>query len=137
MQELRAGNLRQADGGDVAGVLVQAAVHALVDALRLHGHVVEIGLAQVLHIVLAGLAFGHPAAAVLQAASRLPLARHLHEELERSARIRDDADRKSTRLNSSHSQISYAVFCLKKKKTNKYMTIQRIHFTAQMTNCVV
>src|SRR2546430_10292030 len=27
----------------------------------------------------------------------------------------DDADRKSTRLNSSHSQISYAVFCLKKK----------------------
>src|SRR2546427_7622673 len=30
-------------------------------------------------------------------------------------------DRKSTRLNSSHSQISYAVFCLKKKKkTNKH-----------------
>src|SRR2546430_3653482 len=28
---------------------------------------------------------------------------------------RDPADRKSTRLNSSHSQISYAVFCLKKK----------------------
>src|SRR5689334_23590295 len=27
-------------------------------------------------------------------------------------------DRKSTRLNSSHSSISYAVFCLKKKKTN-------------------
>src|SRR2546427_8326789 len=29
---------------------------------------------------------------------------------------RSDRDRKSTRLNSSHSQISYAVFCLKKKK---------------------
>src|SRR2546430_13640114 len=29
-------------------------------------------------------------------------------------------DRKSTRLNSSHSQISYAVFCLKKKKTIDY-----------------
>src|SRR2546427_3531354 len=29
-------------------------------------------------------------------------------------------DRKSTRLNSSHSQISYAVFCLKKKKIIKY-----------------
>src|SRR5688572_31633996 len=29
--------------------------------------------------------------------------------------LRDDQDRKSTRLNSSHSQISYAVFCLKKK----------------------
>src|SRR2546427_8128728 len=28
-------------------------------------------------------------------------------------------DRKSTRLNSSHSQISYAVFCLKKKKKQK------------------
>src|SRR2546427_6382758 len=28
-------------------------------------------------------------------------------------------DRKSTRLNSSHSQISYAVFCLKKKKKNE------------------
>src|SRR2546430_12116180 len=32
------------------------------------------------------------------------------------------ADRKSTRLNSSHSQISYAVFCLKKKKHNKKYT---------------
>src|SRR2546430_7069923 len=31
----------------------------------------------------------------------------------------EDRDRKSTRLNSSHSQISYAVFCLKKKKKKK------------------
>src|SRR5688572_18267035 len=30
------------------------------------------------------------------------------------------SDRKSTRLNSSHSHISYAVFCLKKKKKKKY-----------------
>src|SRR2546427_8507709 len=30
-----------------------------------------------------------------------------------------ERDRKSTRLNSSHSQISYAVFCLKKKKNKK------------------
>src|SRR5438445_3052969 len=29
-----------------------------------------------------------------------------------------ETDRKSTRLNSSHANISYAVFCLKKKKTN-------------------
>src|SRR3712207_6958018 len=29
-------------------------------------------------------------------------------------------DRKSTRLNSSHANISYAVFCLKKKKTTQY-----------------
>src|SRR2546428_9878504 len=35
-------------------------------------------------------------------------------------------DRKSTRLNSSHDQISYAVFCLKKKKkhNNKHSVIQ-------------
>src|SRR3712207_8990933 len=31
-----------------------------------------------------------------------------------------DRDRKSTRLNSSHANISYAVFCLKKKKLNHY-----------------
>src|SRR5256886_11384653 len=31
-----------------------------------------------------------------------------------------EGDRKSTRLNSSHSQISYAVFCLKKKKKGNY-----------------
>src|SRR3712207_9115943 len=30
------------------------------------------------------------------------------------------SDRKSTRLNSSHANISYAVFCLKKKKINKF-----------------
>src|SRR2546430_17600478 len=37
---------------------------------------------------------------------------------ERDAQVvRQKLDRKSTRLNSSHSQISYAVFCLKKKKT--------------------
>src|SRR3712207_7426927 len=33
--------------------------------------------------------------------------------------VDDDEDRKSTRLNSSHANISYAVFCLKKKKNNK------------------
>src|SRR2546430_12916662 len=33
----------------------------------------------------------------------------------------EHADRKSTRLNSSHSQISYAVFCLKKKKHAQHM----------------
>src|SRR5438270_9693986 len=35
---------------------------------------------------------------------------------------RRQRDRKSTRLNSSHSQISYAVFCLKKKKINQEHT---------------
>src|SRR3989442_9641084 len=36
------------------------------------------------------------------------------------------ADRKSTRLNSSHVRISYAVFCLKKKKKNKQEDRQKI-----------
>src|SRR2546430_7273811 len=36
----------------------------------------------------------------------------------RPSRRGSPPDRKSTRLNSSHSQISYAVFCLKKKKYN-------------------
>src|SRR5438309_7082799 len=43
------------------------------------------------------------------------------DEGERAGRKRDReaaGDRKSTRLNSSHSSISYAVFCLKKKKKN-------------------
>src|SRR2546428_5688643 len=38
------------------------------------------------------------------------------EALERAVTPRTRVDRKSTRLNSSHDQISYAVFCLKKKK---------------------
>src|SRR5256886_12023283 len=39
-----------------------------------------------------------------------PIGRFVHSPIHRFK------DRKSTRLNSSHSQISYAVFCLKKKK---------------------
>src|SRR3712207_7095089 len=39
---------------------------------------------------------------------------------EAARKARDDGrDRKSTRLNSSHANISYAVFCLKKKKRHK------------------
>src|SRR5690348_17559179 len=43
--------------------------------------------------------------------------------------LRSSGDRKSTRLNSSHPSISYAVFCLKKKKKeNKYViTINHAH----------
>src|SRR2546430_11321250 len=37
-------------------------------------------------------------------------------QIEKAFEITTAPDRKSTRLNSSHSQISYAVFCLKKKK---------------------
>src|SRR2546430_4696160 len=37
-----------------------------------------------------------------------------------SSSTESNRDRKSTRLNSSHSQISYAVFCLKKKTANEH-----------------
>src|SRR5688572_31283140 len=43
-------------------------------------------------------------------------------------RSRQATDRKSTRLNSSHSQISYAVFCLKKKITTKAVPIEPLFF---------
>src|SRR5438309_3432730 len=42
-------------------------------------------------------------------------------------------DRKSTRLNSSHSSISYAVFCLKKKKQKKQIK----HKTTATTNLII
>src|SRR5258708_29976392 len=38
-------------------------------------------------------------------------------------------DRKSTRLNSSHQIISYAVFCLKKKKSNSYVNTSEYSIT--------
>src|SRR5438132_4212623 len=58
-----------------------------------------------------------------------------HQERVPAADLRD---RKSTRLNSSHTVISYAVFCLKKKKTyktttNPHSTTPRLTRTAVMT----
>src|SRR3712207_8707378 len=38
--------------------------------------------------------------------------------------LQDEGDRKSTRLNSSHANISYAVFCLKKKKIPRPHTLR-------------
>src|SRR5258707_9826823 len=63
----------------------------------------------------------------LAQASKLPhskrIAGNRHEPIHRSSeehvphrRLAEPRDRKSTRLNSSHANISYAVFCLKKKK---------------------
>src|SRR3712207_7006715 len=48
--------------------------------------------------------------------------------LERLLRA-EEVDRKSTRLNSSHANISYAVFCLKKKKTQKDKTRNAVRAT--------
>src|SRR5438309_6787323 len=47
----------------------------------------------------------------------------LHQLGARLAQLLGHSDRKSTRLNSSHSSISYAVFCLKKKKKIKINVI--------------
>src|SRR2546427_7155296 len=64
----------------------------------------------------------HRGLAHVRPAARLARGAFLHPRVVRGARDRrlpdvgPDRDRKSTRLNSSHSQISYAVFCLKKKK---------------------
>src|SRR2546427_9328976 len=59
-------------------------------------------------------------------AQRRAVERHL-QVLHAAVAGRDDfgGDRKSTRLNSSHSQISYAVFCLKKKKKKENKTVPR------------
>src|SRR2546427_8862099 len=59
--------------------------------------------------------FGRHAAGVETVPAHPVLLDESHPRLHRGC----DVDRKSTRLNSSHSQISYAVFCLKKKKKNK------------------
>src|SRR5690349_22862070 len=56
--------------------------------------------------------------------------RILRRDLERSAKVEvllSEADRKSTRLNSSHVEISYAVFCLKKKRTSLYAQPLDLH----------
>src|SRR5688572_31226236 len=80
-----------------------------------------------LALLMVGIQDAHPAtmAAVAVPAAQWALSRVLH----RSIRVRREAgagrDRKSTRLNSSHSQISYAVFCLKKKK-NTNVNHQRV-----------
>src|SRR5688572_31341986 len=54
-------------------------------------------------------------------AINVPCVRLIKQLGEKSLRQR--SDRKSTRLNSSHSQISYAVFCLKKKRIKTKTTL--------------
>src|SRR2546430_8509375 len=77
-----------------------------------------------------GLQDGMPSTHVVAAVGaeeRDPRSRQLADEMAEECEARD---RKSTRLNSSHSQISYAVFCLKKKKGP---TAQRIRFASRGT----
>src|SRR2546429_2429817 len=57
---------------------------------------------------------------------RIRAADRLRERGQSAARAGNGArkgDRKSTRLNSSHGYISYAVFCLKKKNTHAYIAL--------------
>src|SRR2546426_2447031 len=67
-----------------------------------------------------GFVFGGPAGAIVGAGLGTSI------EL-----IGDEIDRKSTRLNSSHLVISYAVFCLKKKKK----LIMLLPLSAQVSKC--
>src|SRR3712207_8821827 len=53
---------------------------------------------------------------------RVVLAGHSEGALLAVAAVARGVDRKSTRLNSSHANISYAVFCLKKKQTKSDLT---------------
>src|SRR2546427_4850520 len=53
-----------------------------------------------------------------------------------SDKVKAFVDRKSTRLNSSHSQISYAVFCLKKKKKNQMNRTKDTATRADRKQCV-
>src|SRR5690349_23732536 len=48
------------------------------------------------------------------------------DERERGMQLGEAIDRKSTRLNSSHVEISYAVFCLKKKRINVRRSKQQL-----------
>src|SRR5438445_10073226 len=50
----------------------------------------------------------------------------LHERTFARSLPRKRGDRKSTRLNSSHANISYAVFCLKKKKTENIISSEYV-----------
>src|SRR3989475_11016532 len=72
-----------------------------------------------LHIRLALRALGAEPEDGRRAEDLLP---RIDGQTNRIVRLVEDIDRKSTRLNSSHSQISYAVFCLKKKKKKKNKT---------------
>src|SRR5437879_11633897 len=82
-------------------------------------HVISVLLPEPGHVIRQELEPAHPLRA-------LPEVQVRHQQARRPAVLGGEplaADRKSTRLNSSHRCISYAVFCLKKKKertTNKH-----------------
>src|SRR3712207_7676247 len=86
--------LFRSDGGATAGV--EGLVEGLADRLRSVNE----------HVATGG-----------QDCTYCPVCQVIHK-------VRESRDRKSTRLNSSHANISYAVFCLKKKKITIITTVQ-------------
>src|SRR3712207_8716899 len=73
-------------------------------------------------------ASGHPGGA--QGAA----GRRLHRSDRPGGDRGEELDRKSTRLNSSHANISYAVFCLKKKKHNTETAQYMLYSTISVSN---
>src|SRR2546427_6051670 len=75
-----------------------------------------------------------PYTTLFRSTGRETWSKRLHCRCARGAEPREDfrrasvpgSDRKSTRLNSSHSQISYAVFCLKKKKKKNKASLVKL-----------
>ncbi len=89
VEELRPGDLRQANGADVAGVLAEHLVHFFVHALWLDRHVVEVRLA--LQAGLALLAVLQPGVAVFQLAGGLPFTSHFDEHRQGRGGVGNDA----------------------------------------------
>src|SRR5438094_4551683 len=80
-------------------------------AAHRHGHVLVVRRPELGRI--------HPGVAAIWRRVALPLPARAAVAARRAVRRERHRDRKSTRLNSSHRTISYAVFCLKKKKKKK------------------
>src|SRR2546429_1774436 len=90
------------------------------EAWRTHAHAPGL-LRAVRNQIATDLAFGSFDRMIVIADRRLDQFRHLR--VHRAVGKINDRDRKSTRLNSSHGYISYAVFCLKKKKKSNETSI--------------
>src|SRR5205814_10120257 len=87
------------------------------------------GPAVPLSMILVGIACGFAGLCYAEMASAVPVAGSAY-----TYSYATMGDRKSTRLNSSHLGISYAVFCLKKKKKNKTILHTHHHTHYDLTN---
>src|SRR5205085_4336599 len=111
LQDFDPGNILVVGGDQGPGRNLGA---GLVDHVT-HGPLVSLPPVPVAPVLLRDLEALEPGLLALFEAPQLLVLADVQPELHHHTAIADQ-DRKSTRLNSSHSQISYAVFCLKKKK---------------------